>query len=64
MEKIRGDKDNGYWIKFESMLVTDSNGKVNLKQTSAMLEEKIGMDADEDIEVIIKRRTPFKGREE
>ena len=33
MEEIRGDRDNGYWIKFESMLVTDSHGKVNLKHT-------------------------------
>ena len=56
MAEIRGDRENGYYVKFESMLITDRNGKLNLKQTIAMLEEKIGMDLDEVVEIKMKRR--------
>ena len=60
--EIKGDKNNGYWVKFESQLITDRNGKLNLKQTTAMLEEKIGWDIGEDVEITIKRLSPFEKR--
>ena len=37
MEEIRGDRENGYYVKFESVLITDRNGNPCLKVT--LIEE-------------------------
>ena len=48
--------DSGeFIIRMNTILITDRNGKIHLKQTAENLEEQIRYDADEIVEIKIRR---------
>ena len=50
------EKENDYYfVRINSVLITDSKGKIKLKQTSENLEEEIRHLLGEDVEIKIKR---------
>ena len=60
MKEVIKNSEGDFYIGLNTILITDKNGKINLKQTAENLEEQIRYDSGEVVEIKIKRVFPFK----